>query len=148
VTHDWRIPTDAETQWSHTQKRLMRQERRPSVTSASQLLGPGAAPFAVLLNDWNDEAATFNGTYFTEPDAANLPPDSTYDAEDTSTWRWWLGETFGYSDGDDQRWGFQRLTRVRVAADTSGAPPVDWTEYRRRFFTTGDLVAYTAWEAV
>lgn len=146
MTQSWRIPIDFSSWMTQIEKRVMRVERRPAITNATQLLGPGAGPYAVLLNDWNDEAGTFNGVFYSEPGAANAPPP-TYDEADDTTWRWWIGETFGYQDEDDQRWGTQHLTRARVSGDVGGASPVSWTEYRRRFFSQGGLVAYTAWEA-
>jgi hypothetical protein len=130
MTQNWRIPVDFEGRWNELVKRVMRLERRPAVTNASQLLGPGAAPYAVLLNDWNDEAATFNGIFYTEPEAANSPDDTMY----------WIGETFGIEDG----YGFQRVTRFRVVPDAGG----DWDQYRRRFYPQGDLYGYSDWEAV
>lgn len=144
MTDSWRIPTSFDDAWNNNQKRMMRQERRPSITNASQILGPGAAPFAVLLNDWNEEAATFNGIYYSEPGTVNAP-DTQGDPEGTPSTMYWLGETFGCLTDNEERYGFQRLTRIRVTADTPGGAPA-WTEYRRRFFPQGELVAYTAWD--
>lgn len=147
MSDSWRIATDFDTLWGNTQKRLMRQERRPSITSAAQILGPGAGPFAILLSDWNEEAGTFNGIFYSVPGAFNAPPPA-YDAEDPTTFRWWLGETFGVQDEEGYRWGFQRLTRYYEPEQEDPIPVVTWSEYRRRFYPQGELVAYTAWEAV
>jgi hypothetical protein len=142
MTQDWRIPITFEDSWNQSQKRMMRQERRPAVTSASQILGPGAAPFAVQLEDWNEEGATFTGVFYSEPNAANSPDEEGGLPGDY----YWMGETFGYTNEDGERWGYQRVTRIRVATDTAGAPPSGWVEYRRRFFAQGEQVAYTLWD--
>lgn len=136
MTQSWRIPTDFTMWMQQIEKRIMRQERRPSITNATQILGPGAGPYAVLVNDWNDEACTFNGIFYSEPGALNAP-DAAFPAQST---RYWMGETFGTED----KYGFQRLTRFRLSPDGPGS----WNEYRRRFYPTGDLYAYTAWEIV
>lgn len=150
MTENWRIPTDFEAWMTRTDKRLMRQERRQLVVDAQQILGPGAGPFAVLLNDWNDEGATFNGIFYSEPGALNAPDVPPGDLSN----QYWLGETFAVevSEDDDEeneeepkRWGFQRLTRYRIEPPGTG----DWDVMRRRFYPDTDgVVAYTAWEAV
>lgn len=143
MTDNDRIETDFDTAWGNTQKRIMRQERRASVTHAAQILGPGAGPFAVMLNDWAAEEATFTGVFYSEPGAMNAP-DREGDPAGSPSAMYWMGETFGVQDEDGVRHGFQRLTRYRVEPDAAG----DWDEYRRRFYPDGDLFAYTAWESV
>ena len=54
------------------EKRLGHEERRPRIGKASDLLGPGFAPHAVQLLDWNSPTARFNGLWFSE-DALNAP---------------------------------------------------------------------------
>lgn len=140
MSDNYRVEVNFDTAWSNTRKRLMRQERRPSVTGASQILGPGAGPFAILINDWNAEEATFTGIFYSEPGAVNGPDDllslaGTY---------YWMGETFGAESEDGERYGFQRLTRYRLVGDGGGS----WDEYRRRYYPQGDLFAYTTWTAV
>jgi hypothetical protein len=120
----------------------MHLERRPAVTSATQILGPGAGPFAVLLNDWDEEEGTFTGIYCSEPGSRHAP-----DAPAGASTMYWMGETFGCEIEEDERFGFQRLTRFKVDADVADDPPVSWTVYRRRFFPQGDRFAYTAWES-
>jgi hypothetical protein len=55
------------------EKRTMHEERRPKIGKASDLLGPGFAPTAVHLNDWNSEEARFNGYFYSYGDASNVP---------------------------------------------------------------------------
>lgn len=136
MTQSWRIPVNFEMWTQQIEKRLMRQERRAVVTNASQILGPGAGPYAILVNDWNDEVATFNGIYHSEPGAVNGPDDLLSLVGDY----YWLGETFGTEDG----YGFQRLTRYRLVPNETGS----WSQYRRRFYKENDLYGYTTWEVV
>lgn len=145
MTDDWRIPTTFDDSWNNSQKRLMHLERRPSITSAAQILGPGSGPFAVLINDWDEEEATFTGVFCSAPGAMHAP-DTEGDPPDTPSTMYWIGETFGCEGDDGERYGFQRLTRYHVTADAAGDPPVSWAEHRRRFFPQGDRFAYTAWE--
>jgi len=149
MTQSWRIPIDFQMWMQQIEKRMIRQERRPSITNATQILGPGAGPYAVLLNDWNDEAATFNGIFYSEPGAANIPDTTSspsvpdYDSANSTTWRWWMGQTFGTEDG----YGIQRISRFHVDADADGSLPVGWVEYHRRFFLQNEVYSYTLWEA-
>jgi hypothetical protein len=144
MSDSWRIATDFDTAWGHTQKRIMRQERRPAVTNATQILGPGAAPFAVLLNDWNEEAATFVGVFYSEPGAINTP-DQQVSLDLPPGDYYWMGETFGMTDEEGYRWGFQHLTRYRLVPDgTLG----QWARYVRRFYPQGELISYSDWEEV
>lgn len=134
--HNWNTAQDMSTWMRHMEKRVMSQERRPVVSEAADLLGPGAGPYAVHISDWNDEATTFNGTYFSDPADGQI--NSPNDA-------WcWMGETFGTEEG----FGWQRLTRYKL--DPSNPPGTgSWDQYRRRFFPisdSGDLY-FSAWEA-
>ena len=47
-------------------KREMHEARRPQITKASDLLGPGFGPFAIETRDWNSDAVAFNGFFFSE----------------------------------------------------------------------------------
>lgn len=145
MSDSYRIETDFAIAWGNTQKRMMRQERRPAVTNATQILGPGAAPFAVQINDWNEEEGTFTGVFCSVPGAMNAP-DTQGDPAGTPSVMSWIGETFGCEADEGDRFGFQRLTRVAVAADAVGDPPASWAVYHRRFFPRGDLFGYTDWE--
>lgn len=128
VSDNWRPQVDALGWQQNLEKRLMNEERRPVISSASDLLGPGAAPFAVETNDWNDEACTFVGVFYSLPNEVQNSPDNT---------RGWIGETFGVEDGT----GFQRLTLY----DPIGPAP-GFEKYERRFVTASGTVLYAAWE--
>lgn len=140
MTNSWRISTDFLSWMQQFEKRMMRVERRPAVTTAAQIMGPGAGPYAVLVNDWNAEEATFVGVFSSEPGAVHGPDEDAGLALPADDY-YWMGETFA----DDFGYGFQRLTRYRI--DPPGDPG-DWTPYARRFYLVGDLYAYGAWEAV
>lgn len=154
MSNDWPIEIDFNDSYRNMQKRMHRQERRPSgFTSASQMLGPGAGPFAVLINDWNDEAATFTGVFYSTPGAMNAP-DADGDPPGTPSTVYWLAETYGVDVGGEEgdvekgRWGFQRLTRYRHPSDVADAPPAGHNVRFRRFFPDPEnleVSAYTSW---
>lgn len=83
---NWVVPTDALEFFSQQNRRIGQEERRPSVRKASDLLGPGIAPYAVPLTDFNSDMAAFNGLFIAEPSTpyANNGPDNT---------KWWVGQT-------------------------------------------------------
>lgn len=73
---DWRIVENADDWMRSQEKRLMHEERRPRVSRASDLLGPGIAPRAVQVLDWNSPNLLFNGFLYSVPGATNAPePD-------------------------------------------------------------------------
>src|SRR6478752_56618 len=114
------------------EKRLLHEERRPAVSTAADIMGPGLGPFAVQLFDWNIDEATFNGMWFSEPGALNAPSVSDY----------WAG----YSVGSDVGYGIQVVTQYR---ERVGETPSDWEPNRfvRRFYTplAGVQRSYSGW---
>lgn len=58
---------------THTDKRLLRQERAPRFYHASDLLGPGFGPTATELLDWNADEAAFNGFFWSLADSLHSP---------------------------------------------------------------------------
>jgi hypothetical protein len=113
------------------QKRIMHDQRRPAVTSAKDLLGPGFGPYVVEIFDWDQDSATYNGLWYSQPGATNSPLNDNY----------WMGMTEGTSNG----FGLQWATRYRV---DSGPWSPDM--YVRRFYTPVDGVrrSYSNWVAV
>lgn len=73
MNEDWRIPVTAEDYFAAQKKRVATEERRPVIRKASDLVGPGIDSSAVRLTDLNDQLATYNGYYSTEPGAVNAP---------------------------------------------------------------------------
>lgn len=109
------------------EKRTLREERRPRVTAASDILGPGFAPRAVQVNDWNAEEATFNGFFYSEAGAIHTPGAGV-----------WIGLVIATPTGH----GLQQVWSHAVGGDT---PPTRWT---RSFHThTGETTTYSAWSS-
>ncbi len=84
---DWRANTEGDDWFRTQEKAQIHAERRPQIHRASDLLGPGLGAFAMTLDDWNAEAAMFNGLWVAT-DAANSPGTGT-----------WFGLTIGTVDG-------------------------------------------------
>lgn len=128
---NWPVPTEANGLLGQMQRRTLAQERRPQFRTASDFMGPGFAPKAVRLLDWNDDATAFNGLFFSEPGAQNSP-DVT---------RYWMGLVEGNSDG----YGTMRVLEYRNGADTSTTPD----EWVRTFASvSGTLRTYGPWMRV
>lgn len=109
-----------------TEKRLGHEERRPIVRRASDLLGPGFAPYAVHTVNWNSEETQFNGLFYSETGAENTPDNSMT----------WIGTVIATRDGRgvQEVWNFD------------GPEPLHYT----RSWTTGNnpIPTWTAWTAV
>jgi len=125
-SNNWPIVTDADGYLRGQEKRLLRQERRPMVKQASDILGPGIAPYAVQISHWNTDEATFNGVFWTEPGDTGAP-DLTH---------WWIGQTEASSDG----FGIQQVLSFR---ESGTWPPLT---YRRQFYDPGNgNITYSQW---
>lgn len=86
---DWPHSIDMGDWMRQQEKRTMREERRPHVTKASDIMGPGIAPRAVVITDWNSETArSFNGFFYSAIGADNSPDDT----------KAWLGLTLSTGD--------------------------------------------------
>jgi hypothetical protein len=95
----WR-PQILGTDWMREiEKRLLHEERRPQIRNAADLLGPGIAPYSVLIQDWEQAETFFNGFFHSEPGALNSP-DGT---------RYWMGVSQSGSD----LYGIQRVSEYR-----------------------------------
>lgn len=105
-SQNWLIPTNAEEFFSHQNRRIGQEERRPQVRRASDILGPGIAPFAVPVDDMDGDTAAFNGFWIVQPGAANTP-DST---------KWWVGQTIA----DQFNGGVQTLSTFQAADAVGG----------------------------
>lgn len=69
---DWRPVITGEDWMRDREKRSAHEERRPQISSAADLLGPGFGAYAVPITDWNDEGTLFNG-FWDADDALNAP---------------------------------------------------------------------------
>lgn len=72
---NWPIAGDAETYFRHQEKRLLSEQRRP-IVGHGNIVGPGIAPNASEVDDWNDDAAATNGYFWTPQGAPNAPADN------------------------------------------------------------------------
>jgi hypothetical protein len=70
---NWRTEVDAGDYFLHQKKKVDFSDRRPVIRRASDLVGPGIAPNAVRITDFNDVLATFNGFFSAATGATNAP---------------------------------------------------------------------------
>lgn len=131
-SQNWLIPTTAEEFFSHQNRRIGQEERRPSVRKASDILGPGIAPFATPVDDMDGDTAAFNGFWILEPGAGNTP-DIT---------KWWVGQTIA----DQFNGGTQMLSTFRPDDAVGGQHLL----MMRSFSIAPDSPArfYSAWQRV
>jgi hypothetical protein len=126
--NSWRIAEDMDDYLRQQEKRLAYTERIPVIRSAGALLGPGIAPFAVFVNDWNEDVTSFNGIFYSEPGAINSPDGTKY----------WMGQVMATDEG----FGMMNVWEFR----DGGLPPAN---YIRTFGTTGSaLRTFSAWTVV
>jgi len=115
---NWRTAIDGEDYLRGVEKRLLHEERRPQVRTASDILGPGIGPHCIRLEDWNADETLFNGFWYTEPGAFNQPIEDRY----------WIG----YSLTTDAGNGIERVSEYAgPTSDTAWPRPV----YVRKFWT-------------
>lgn len=128
--NSWTQIEDAADWMRQIEKRILHEERRPGVRSASDLMGPGLAPFSIWVNDWNAPETAFNGMFHSDPGALNSPRTDGY----------WMGSSQGTPDG----YGLQRVTEYRNEAVWPGGT------WMRKFWTTvpGASRQYSAWAQV
>jgi hypothetical protein len=129
--HSNRIPIDGRDWMRDVEKRVLHEERRPTIRTASDLMGPGLGPYAVEVMDWNGPETAFNGFYYSEPGAINSP-DST---------KYWMGFTEGNTSG----YGLQRLYQA-TPDGTIAVPPASyirsfWPGFQRQFSNWGSMGA-------
>lgn len=100
------------------EKRVLHEERRPQIRTASDILGPGIAPYCVRLEDWSADETLFNGFWYTEPGAFNQPVADRY----------WMG----YSLATEAGFGLERASEFYGSTtDVAWPRPV----YVRKFWT-------------
>lgn len=101
----------------------MHEARRPLVKKASDLMGPGLAPQAVEIPDWNGPETEFNGLYVSRPGALHTPDSA----------KWWIGLNIAQPGG----YGIQKVWDYR-----SGGTPVS---HVRSFTLVGDTRLFSPW---
>lgn len=70
---DWTIPTDVHDFLGQAKRRREIDARDPGEPFARPEIGPGIRAEAVDVSNWNDQLATYNGTYASAPGALNAP---------------------------------------------------------------------------
>lgn len=140
---NWPIVTDADTYLRHQEKRVLSEQRRP-IVGHGNILGPGFAPNASEIDDWNDDAAATNGYFWTPQGASNAPAtnlNAPYgDGVDPSPDSLWLGQTISRGDV-----GYQsaRLLSNVFDADEPAWPEI---EVHRQWKTVASgMRAYGPW---
>jgi hypothetical protein len=111
------------------EKRILHEERRPNIRTASDLMGPGLSPYSILINDWNAAETAFNGFFHSDPNALNTPDNTRY----------WMGTSQASPEG----YGLQRVTEYREGRTSATWPRFT---YLRKFFTPpGAQRQFSAW---
>lgn len=108
----------------HRNDEATKQTRRPQVTHAAQIMGPGIAPFAVEIKDWSGAETEFNGFFYTRPGAFNSPDGA----------KWWIGHSIAQAEG----FGIQEVWDYRGTS----SPP---TKKTRKFTFSGSVRVFSAW---
>jgi hypothetical protein len=111
VSDNYPIPSDAGGYLRREAKRAMQQARRPAFKGLREEVGPGIAPRAVQVLDWNSEECTFNGYYYSVPGVLSSPDPTTR----------WVGEVWAQDDFN----GVQTLREAEPPAGTVEPPPED-----------------------
>lgn len=125
ANQNWPVARDLDSWMRQMEKRIMHNERRPTITAATDLLGPGFGPTSIQILDWNSAEALFSGFFWSDPGSLNTPDATKY----------WLGHT----QSIDRSYGYQRV----LERDGN-------REMIRRFtdLGTGATVMFTPWVPV
>lgn len=130
--NSWRVQVTGADWMRDVEKRILHEERRPNVRTAADLMGPGIAPYSVLVNDWNAEETTFNGFFHSDPGALHSPRTDGY----------WMGSSQATAEG----YGLQKVTEYRGGTTDTAWPGRTWV---RKFFTPpGSQRQFSAWAQV
>lgn len=119
----WPTPATMDDWMKQQERRVSHEERRPIIQQASDLMGPGLAPHAVEVSDWNAEETLFNGIFTSNPNSG------TQHSPDAS--QHWVGVSYATADGT----GYQQVWN-------DDDPPIS---YLRSFTTVGDSTEFGNW---
>jgi hypothetical protein len=120
-----RIVQDGDDWMRQQEKRVLREERRPQITHASDLMGPGLGPRAVEVQSWSDPETEFNGFFYSRPSTTSGAPDTT---------SWWMGMTIAQAEG----YGIQQVWDYRGTSSPM-------TMRTRRFSSATGTRVFSAW---
>lgn len=135
---NWPIITDAETYFRQNEKQALHEQRRPTAGNGSSVLGPGFAPNASEITDWNSDEATFNGYFWATVEAANGPARTGTDLDEDSIW---IGHSVSTGTGGIQ------IARTHFVPGLSATQVTGPVEVSRRwvFDESVGLRFYTPW---
>jgi microcystin-dependent protein len=117
---DWRITTDSDDYFQGQKKQGQNNNRRPQITKAADLVGPGIGLYCTRITDFDNLLATFNGYFSADVAAANAPNDTS--------------QFVGQVVSDEVIGGTQIFTDM-----------VDGVEYRRLFRRAPEAPDYLTW---
>lgn len=106
--------------------RILHEERRPQIRNAADIMGPGLGPKTMQLVDWNDDATTFNGFFWSDVNSRNSP-----DAN-----KQWMGYNLVNADGS----GYQRVYEFKGQGDDT-----TMVTYVRRSLGSGASRTWGPW---
>lgn len=97
---NWRTEVNSADYFAGQKKRGAIDARRPNISKAADLVGPGIDKHAIRLTNFNDPLATYNGYFAATGDAAESP-----DGDADSRW-------VGIVVSDAEFGGWQEFTRL------------------------------------
>lgn len=141
---NWPIVTDAEGYFRSNEKRLLHEQRRP-IVGHGNIVGPGIAPQAGQVDDWNDDVCSTNGYFWSEFDAGNapdgFPPGGNVPVSSSGKW---LGHVVSMGDH-----GYQtiRLMPVQNEWYLEDDPEDEGPEIilNRTWYVLAGIRSYTPW---
>lgn len=136
----WMANVDAKTYAQHLEKRVSNGERRPVVHNASDLLGPGFAPYVIEVIDWGetDDRALITGFYSANFGLVGAPEGADRYVFQTIAFKFFDGVSASEAVG-----GRQIAYRGSSLA-VPPAPPTQYT-YMRSFNIILGVKRFSAW---
>ena len=130
VANSWRQNETMSDWMRDIEKRLMHEERRPSVRPADELVGPGISTYSAHVDDWNSDGPVVNGFFYSDADQVVNSPDDTKN---------WMGIVQANPIG-------QGVQRVWEYIDDEDDPDADPDLFTRTFVTNEDGTrTYSDW---
>lgn len=77
AVQNWRPNVTFDDWMRDIEKRVLNQERRPSVLPAYDIVGPGISTYAQPVDDWNSDGPIVNGFFYSTANQVVNSPDDT-----------------------------------------------------------------------
>jgi hypothetical protein len=145
VTNSWRQTVTMADWMRDIEKRLMHEERRPSVAPAFDVVGPGISTYSQQVEDWDSNGPIVNGFFYSDATKVVNSPDNAKN---------WIGivQANPYGGGVQRVWEYMQSTWIDDDSDPT-TPPIEQRDpladpilYTRSFKTNTDGTrTYTAW---